>query len=175
MGPYAELHCHSNFSFLDGASAADELIERAVELGLSGLAVTDHQGLYGVVRFTAAAEAAGIHPVIGVEIELLDAIVPDPAGAVVPARRTARRGGRRRSAADRGGGADGLGSTAVEGRPDRPRPARARLPGHREPVKEDHRGIGERQRGSHLVLLARDVSGYRSLCRLVSRANLAGT
>ena len=71
--------------------------------------------------------------------------------------------------------ADGSGSNAVEGLPDRPRPERARLPGHREPVKEDHRGIGERQRGPHLVLLARDATGYRSLCRLISRANLAGT
>ena len=42
---FAELHCHTNFSFLDGASAPDELVERAVALGLSGLAVTDHQGL----------------------------------------------------------------------------------------------------------------------------------
>ncbi len=175
MGPYAELHCHTNFSFLDGASAADELVERAVELGLSGLAVTDHQGLYGAVRFTAAAEAAGIHPVIGVEIELLDAIVADPARAVVPPRRPAKRGRGRRSATGDGGAGDGIGSSAVEGRPDRPRPERTRLPGHREPVKEDHRGIGERQRGPHLVLLARDASGYRSLCRLISRANLAGT
>jgi DNA polymerase III alpha subunit len=175
MGPYAELHSHTNFSFLDGASAADELVERAVELGLSGLAVTDHQGLYGAVRFTATAEAAGIHPVIGVEIELLDAIVADPARAVVPARRPVKRGGRRRSAATDGGTGDGIESRAVEGRPDRPRPERTRLPGHREPVKEDHRGIGERQRGPHLVLLARDATGYRSLCRLISRANLAGT
>ncbi len=172
MAPYAELHCHTNFSFLDGASAPDELVDRAVELGLSGLAVTDHQGLYGAVRFTAAAEAAGIHPVIGVEIELLDAIVPDPNQIAVPARRPARRSGRRRAASESG---DGSGSNAVEGLPDRPRPERARLPGHRDPVKEDHRGIGERQRGSHLVLLARDATGYRSLCRLISRANLAGT
>ena len=53
--PYAELHCHTNFSFLDGASAADQLVDRAVELGLSALALTDHQGLYGVVRFSTAA------------------------------------------------------------------------------------------------------------------------
>jgi len=133
---YAELHCHSNFSFLDGASAPDELVERAVELGLAGLAVTDHQGLYGAVRFAAAAEAAGIHPVIGVEVELLDAIVPDPAGVVGPARRPRRR---RRGASEPVPGAE-----AVEGVPDRPRPERARLPGHRDAVKEDHRGIGDR-------------------------------
>ena len=59
--------------------------------------------------------------------------------------------------------------------PRRPRPTRARLPGHREPVKEDLRGIGERVRGPHLVLLARSQVGWRSLCRLVSRANMAGT
>ncbi|MCI0583016.1 MAG: PHP domain-containing protein, partial [Chloroflexi bacterium] len=90
--PFAELHCHSNFSFLDGASPVEDLVERAVELGLTGLAITDHQGLYGVVRFAAAAEEAGLRPVIGVEIELLDAASPDPHGVVVPGRRPARRG-----------------------------------------------------------------------------------
>src|ERR671938_516049 len=88
---YAELHCHTNFSFLDGASTAEDLVERAVELGLSGLAVTDHRGLYGAVRFVSAAEAAGLHPVVGVEIELVDPLVADPAGVVVPARREQRR------------------------------------------------------------------------------------
>ena len=72
MAGYAELHCHSHFSFLDGASAPDDLVERAVELGMTGLAVTDHNGLYGAVRFVSAAEAAGLHPVVGLEIELLD-------------------------------------------------------------------------------------------------------
>ncbi|MFL5774989.1 MAG: PHP domain-containing protein, partial [Chloroflexota bacterium] len=139
---YAELHCHTNFSFLDGASDPHELTERAAALGLSGLAVTDHQGLYGAVRFATAAGEAGIRPVIGTEVELLDALAPDPDGVVIPARRPARRGGRRRIASDSDPGA-----RAVEGVPDRPRPERARLPGHRDAVKEDHRGIGERQRG----------------------------
>ena len=89
--PYAELHSHTNFSFLDGASAPDDLVERAVELGLTGLAVTDHDGLYGAVRFVSAAEAAGLHPVIGLEIELLDPVVADPAGIVVPPRRRRQR------------------------------------------------------------------------------------
>ncbi len=171
MTAYAELHCHTNFSFLDGASAPDELAERAAELGLSGLAVTDHQGLYGVVRGQAAYEEAGLRSVLGIEVELRDPIVADPERVAVPGRRVVRRGGRRRSV-------DGPlpDETAPrEGEPDRPRPERARLPGHREAVKEDRRGIGEAQRGPHLVLLARDAIGYRSLCRLVSRANLAGT
>ena len=174
MAAYAELHCHTNFSFLDGASAPDELIERAAELGLSGLAITDHQGLYGVVRFAAAAQAAGIRPVIGSEIELLDPLVPDPDQTVIPPRRRARRGGRK-SAAGQIAADLPPGSTANEGLPDRPRPERSRLPGHRDAVKEDHRGIGERQRGPHLVLLAQNASGYRSLCRLISRANMAGS
>ena len=90
MTAYAELHCHTHFSFLDGASAPDELVARAVELGLSGLAVTDHNGLYGVVRFAAAAQEAGLRPVIGVEIELADVAVADPAGVVIPGRRPRR-------------------------------------------------------------------------------------
>src|SRR3990172_7293645 len=87
VATYSELHCHTNFSFLDGASPVDELVSRAVELGLGGLAVTDHGGLYGVVRFAAAAQEAGLRPIIGLEIELLDPAVPDPAGGVIPARR----------------------------------------------------------------------------------------
>jgi error-prone DNA polymerase len=164
---YAELHCHTHFSFLDGASPPDDLVARAVELGLAGLAVTDHQGLYGAVRFANAALAAGLHPVIGVEIELLDAAAPDPGGLVVPVRRSWRPG-RRPPRVDEA-------PVVVEGRPERPRPERARLPGHRREVKEDHRGIGEEQRGPHLVLLARNATGWRSLCRMVSRANLAGS
>src|SRR5438445_7278578 len=46
---YAELHCHSNFSFLDGASHPEELAEEAARLGLTALAITDHDGMYGVV------------------------------------------------------------------------------------------------------------------------------
>jgi error-prone DNA polymerase len=47
---YAELHAHSSFSFLDGASAPEELVEEAARLGLSALAIIDHDGLCGVVR-----------------------------------------------------------------------------------------------------------------------------
>ena len=165
---YAELHSHSNFSFLDGASAPADLAARAVELGLSALAVTDRGGLYGVVRFAAAAEEAGLHPVIGVEVELVDAHIPDPHGLVIPARRPASRDRRPAPGAD-------APPVPRDGLPARPQPVRARLPGHREAVREDHRGVGAGERGPHLVLLARDDAGYRSLCRLLSRANLAGS
>jgi error-prone DNA polymerase len=65
---YSELHCHTNFSFLDGASHPEELVERAVSLGYRALAVTDHDGFYGAVRFSQAAGTAGLPAVYGVEI-----------------------------------------------------------------------------------------------------------
>jgi error-prone DNA polymerase len=75
--PYAELHAHSNFSFLDGASPPEKLIEEAVRLGLHALAVTDHDGLYGIVRMAEAAaaaphrsEAGSVATVFGAELSL---------------------------------------------------------------------------------------------------------
>jgi error-prone DNA polymerase len=74
--PYAELHCHTNFSFLDGASHPEELVEEAVRLGLEALAVTDHDGCYGVVRFAEAARALGLPTVFGAELTLGRTAVP---------------------------------------------------------------------------------------------------
>src|SRR5437870_3481651 len=68
--PYAELHCHSNFSFLDGASRPEDLVEEAARLGLTALAITDHDGMYGVVRFAEAARAVGLRTVFGAELTL---------------------------------------------------------------------------------------------------------
>ncbi|NNC81836.1 MAG: error-prone DNA polymerase, partial [Acidimicrobiales bacterium] len=68
LTPYAELHCHSNFSFLDGASSPEELVEEAVRMGLQALAVTDRNGFYGIVRFAEAARAHGIATVFGAEL-----------------------------------------------------------------------------------------------------------
>ena len=67
---YAELHAHSAFSFLDGASQPEELAAEAARLGLSALALTDHDGLYGVVRFAQAARAVGLPTVFGAELHL---------------------------------------------------------------------------------------------------------
>jgi error-prone DNA polymerase len=108
---YAELHCHSNFSFLDGASHPEELVEEAARLGLSALALTDHDGMYGVVRFAEAATAIGMPTVFGAELSL---------GLTRP----------------QNGVAD----------PD----------------------------GTHLVILARDATGYGRLCRAISTAHMAG-
>ncbi len=83
--PYAELHCHSNFSFLDGASHPEELVEQARRLGLSALALTDHDGMYGVVRFAEAAAEVGLPTVFGTELSLglpgPQNGVADPAGS----------------------------------------------------------------------------------------------
>jgi error-prone DNA polymerase len=65
---YAELHCHSNLSFLDGAAHPEELVAEAARLGLSALALTDHGGLYGAVRFAEAAREAGLPTVFGAEL-----------------------------------------------------------------------------------------------------------
>jgi len=68
--PYAELHAHSSYSFLDGASSPEELLEEAERLGLHALAITDHDGFYGIVRFAEAAETASVKTVFGAELSL---------------------------------------------------------------------------------------------------------
>ncbi len=93
--PYAELHCHSNFSFLDGASHPEALAEESARLGLEALALTDHDGFYGVVRFAEAARVVGLPTVFGAELSLglsqPQNGVPDPEGShlLVLARGTA--------------------------------------------------------------------------------------
>src|SRR6187549_559137 len=67
---YAELHCHSAYSFLDGASLPEELALRAAELGYEALAVTDHDGIYGSLEFAHAAKAFGVRPITGAEVTL---------------------------------------------------------------------------------------------------------
>ncbi len=81
---YAELHCHSAFSFLDGASHPEQLAEEAARLGLDALALTDHDGMYGVVRFAEAARAVGLPTIFGAELTVGATRVPngiaDPEG-----------------------------------------------------------------------------------------------
>ncbi|HEY8177507.1 MAG TPA: PHP domain-containing protein, partial [Candidatus Limnocylindria bacterium] len=145
---YCELHAHSNFSFLDGASHPEELIGRAAVLGMPALAVTDHAGLYAAVRLwkaaaqtrTEAARDAGLSPVsaiVGLEL----AIPADERSL-----RLARRGRKLNN-------------------PLRGEKASRGWPG------EFHAGP---MPGDHLVLLARDGTGYAALSRLASRGHLAG-
>ncbi|WP_156297150.1 error-prone DNA polymerase [Mycobacterium paragordonae] len=83
---YAELHAHSAYSFLDGASTPEEMVEEAARLGLRALALTDHDGLYGAVRFAEAATELGVRTVFGAELSLASSSSvarteqPDPPG-----------------------------------------------------------------------------------------------
>lgn len=81
--PYAELHAHSAYSFLDGASTPEEMVEEAARLGLRAIALTDHDGLYGVVRFAEAARELDVATVFGAELSLGNVPrteQPDPPG-----------------------------------------------------------------------------------------------
>ena len=65
---YVELHCHSAYSFLDGASAPEELAQRAAELGYQALALTDHDGVWGAMEFAQACKEFGVRPIVGAEL-----------------------------------------------------------------------------------------------------------
>src|SRR5437762_758025 len=67
---YVELHCHSAYSFLDGASQPEELAARAAELGYEALALTDHDGVSGSLEFAHAAKDLGVRPITGAEVTL---------------------------------------------------------------------------------------------------------
>jgi error-prone DNA polymerase len=70
--PYVELHAHSSYSFLDGASLPEELAIRAAELGYPALALTDHDGVYGSLEFAHAAKHFHVRPITGAELTLSD-------------------------------------------------------------------------------------------------------
>ncbi|MCL2780816.1 MAG: error-prone DNA polymerase [Actinomycetia bacterium] len=120
---YAELHAHSSFSHLDGASTPEEMVARAAELGLSALALTDHDGMYGLPRLAAAAAARSpaLPTIFGAELSC-DLAAPATAAA-------------------------------------RSISARAAVP---DPP------------GRHLLVLARDPTGYASLCQAISAAHRRG-
>ena len=145
---YCELHAHSNFSFLDGASHTEDLVARAALLALPALAITDHAGLYAAVRLwkatgqtdTPEAREAGlapVRPIIGLELA-----IPRDEGELRAARR-----GRKLNDPVRG-------AKASRGWPGEL---------HAGPIP-----------GDHLVLIARDADGYSALSRLASRGHLAG-
>lgn len=70
LATYVELHAHTFYSLLDGASPPEAMLDRAVELGMDCFAITDHDGLYGAVNFWLAARERGIKPIIGAELTL---------------------------------------------------------------------------------------------------------
>src|ERR1035437_9735987 len=71
--PFAELAVHSHFSFLEGSPSPRDLVEVAARLGIGSLGLCDRNGLYGAVAFIEAARKAGIRPVVGVELDMVDA------------------------------------------------------------------------------------------------------
>jgi len=149
--PYAELHAHSNFSFLDGASHPEELAEEAARLGLEALAITDHDGFYGVVRFAEAARELGLPTVFGSELTL---------GRTQPQLGVADPG------------------VAEPNAPSPPRLTRSRA-GHVQ-LGGIHVGAGvpdptaSVDGETHLVVLARDPRGYALLARAISEGQLRG-
>ena len=159
---YAELHCHSNFSFLDGASHPEELAEQAARLGLSAVAITDHDGFYGVVRFAEAARALEVKTIFGAELSLG---LPDP----------------RRAAGRAAGRADGRASGRVAGRRGG-RAAGGEAAGEKAAGGKAAGGAGRADArtgepdpaGRHLLVLARGPQGYARLARVISEAHLRG-
>ncbi|UCC69850.1 MAG: DNA polymerase III subunit alpha, partial [Armatimonadota bacterium] len=85
VSSFVHLHLHSVFSFLDSTCRLDRLVARAAELGMPAVAVTDHDGLYGAVRFYKAAQEAGVKPILGVELTT-------EGGHHLPLLATSRRG-----------------------------------------------------------------------------------
>ncbi|MFD6388780.1 error-prone DNA polymerase [Nocardia sp. NPDC060259] len=151
--PYAELHAHSAYSFLDGASQPEELVEEAVRLGLSALALTDHNGFYGTVRFAEAAREWGMPTVFGAELSLGTDAEAAPGRGDAVRRRSVPRGGLRADIAGIAADSDAIGHV---GAPDSvPRT------GSPDP------------RGPHLLVLARGEEGYRRLSREMAAAHMA--
>ncbi|MCG2808563.1 MAG: PHP domain-containing protein, partial [Coriobacteriia bacterium] len=125
---FVHLHMHSRFSFGDGACDLDDVIARVLEFGMSALALTDHQGLYGAIRFYRKARTTGLKPILGAEVVVQAAGIPGEESDLPPETRLQLPAG--------------VGSARAAGR------------------------------GWHLTLLVRDISGYRNLCRLLSRAHI---
>ncbi len=65
--PFVHLHNHSHYSLLDGACKLDDMVRRAVELGMPALAVTDHGNLFGLIEFYKAAKSHALKPILGME------------------------------------------------------------------------------------------------------------
>src|SRR5450756_1822601 len=142
---FVHLHTHTNFSFGDGACRIPELVAAAAGMGMPALAVTDHEGLYGAVRFYQACKAAGIKPIVGVELTVEPVVGRDGRARRPPEapRRPA--------------------TPAPDGRIQHLKAA-ATVP----PAAANAAGAG----GHHLVLLARDYAGWSNLCRIISAAHL---
>ena len=91
--PFVHLHVSSGYSLRYGASHPQALVARAAEQEMDALALTDRDGAYGAVKFARACYAAGIRPVLGVELAHRPVLAPSSAGPAVARTRTPVRGG----------------------------------------------------------------------------------
>jgi error-prone DNA polymerase len=143
---YAELHCHSGFSLLDGASNPEDLIARVAAIGMRAVALTDHDDLGSAVRWAEAGREHGVEAIVGVEVTV----------------------------GVRGDGAHGDSATSGEPRTRRRAPCERSEPSDRRRARGSPRESAAVQHTSHLTLLAMTDAGYRNLSRLVSLARGGG-
>ena len=154
--PYVELHAHTAFSFLDGASSPAELAAAAVEAGHGVMAVTDHNGVSGSMEFAVAGEPLGLRTIHGVEIDVLDERGED-AGGRVGAGAGGGSGAGGAAGARSGSGAGGVASPRASAGATRMR-GDAAAPAGDAPTR-------------HLTLLVENATGWRNLCRIITRAH----
>ena len=196
--PFVHLHVHTNFSFGDGACRIHELVRAAAEAGMPAAAITDHDGLYGAVRFYQACRKAGVKPIIGVELNvegvedherrLQDGTLAAPQTqiSVGEALKLAQHSWSRRAAGETWPEEPDTGAAEAEkrtGRPSRATPG-ARGGAQQNGAGAQRRRAAERPRydgplrgqtaapGYHLLLLAEDHEGWSNLCRIISAAHL---
>jgi error-prone DNA polymerase len=186
---FVHLHVHTTFSFGDGACRINEVVMRAAELGMPALAVTDHEGLYGAVRFYQACKAAGVKPIVGVELTVEPAVGPggrvwepgaddvagapgggapiaaDPAAAGAPSSAPITADP---AAAALSGPTVAAASAAAAALAPDGRIAHLKAAATMPPAAANASGAG----GHHLVLLAKDYAGWSNLCRIISAAHL---
>ncbi|HEY7150261.1 MAG TPA: error-prone DNA polymerase [Solirubrobacterales bacterium] len=138
---YVELHCHSAYSFGDGASAPEELAQAAAALGHEALALTDHDGVWGAMEFAQACEPVGVRPIVGAELTV-----------TTPARPSG----------------DSL-APGAKSRSERVRPAASPEPEPGGNVAAGEAAAGGES--FHLTLLVQSQEGWRNLCRLITEAH----
>ncbi|MFH0778193.1 MAG: PHP domain-containing protein, partial [Candidatus Eisenbacteria bacterium] len=143
---FVHLHLHTEYSLLDGMCRVGPLMDAVAEKGMGAVAITDHMSFFGVVPFVKEAEAKGIKPVIGCELEF-----EGLREHAVPGERLEERGGATEKRGD--------GREDRRGEPEKRGEKRA-APGEAGP---DSRPI-------HLTVLAENVTGYKNLLKLVSKA-----
>jgi len=145
---YAELHCHTNYSFLDGASWAGELVERAAELGYTALGVTDHDGFRGAVQVHAHASGIGLPVVYGTEVGMPRGDDPDADISVDAVLEPS---------------AD---EVEITGAQDLTRRGRTRRMHGTKPM--------DKAPTDHLILLAPDPTGYAAIGQFVTKGQYRG-